>query len=52
MSIVGDSAKVRDGLASLIRETDADEIMVNGQIFDTGARLRSFELAMQAAQTL
>jgi len=52
MSIVGDSAKVHDGLASLIRETDADEIMVNGQIFDTGARLRSFELAMQAAQTL
>lgn len=52
MSIVGDSAKVRDGLASLIRETDADEIMVNGQIFDTGARLRSFELAKQAAETL
>ncbi|KOC91336.1 luciferase-like monooxygenase [Winslowiella iniecta] len=52
MSIVGDSDKVRAGLASLMRETEADEIMVNGQIFDTQARLRSFELAMQAAQTL
>ncbi|WP_072133173.1 luciferase-like monooxygenase, partial [Winslowiella iniecta] len=49
MSIVGDSDKVRAGLASLMRETEADEIMVNGQIFDTQARLRSFELAMQAA---
>ncbi|MFS2221276.1 luciferase-like monooxygenase [Pantoea sp. B65] len=52
MSVVGDSEKVRSGLASLIRETQADEIMVNGQIFDTQARLHSFALAMQAAQTL
>ncbi|MCU5773392.1 luciferase-like monooxygenase [Erwiniaceae bacterium BAC15a-03b] len=52
MSVIGDSDKVRSGLASLIRETQADEIMVNGQIFDTQARLRSFELAMQAAQSL
>jgi luciferase family oxidoreductase group 1 len=52
MSIVGDSTKVQHGLAALIRETQADEIMVNGQIFDTQARLRSFELAMQAAQVL
>lgn len=52
MSIVGDSTKVQHGLAALIRETQADEIMVNGQIFDHQARLRSFELAMQAAQAL
>lgn len=52
MSVVGDIEKVRQGLTSLIRETQADEIMVNGQIFDTQARLRSFELAMQAAQSL
>lgn len=52
MSIVGDTEKVRNGLAALIRETQADEIMVNGQIFDRQARLRSFELAMQAAQSL
>jgi hypothetical protein len=35
--------KVRHGLASLMRETQADEIMVNGQIFETEARLRSRE---------
>ena len=52
MSIVGDKSKVQHGLAALIRETQADEIMVNGQIFDRQARLRSFELAMQAAQSL
>jgi luciferase family oxidoreductase group 1 len=52
MSIVGDSEKVRHGLAALQRETQADEIMVNGQIFDPKARLRSFALAMEAAGTL
>lgn len=52
MSVIGDSEQVRNGLASLIRETQADEIMVNGQIFDPVARLRSFELAMQAAKSL
>lgn len=52
MSIVGDSDKVRSGLAALMRETQADEIMVNGQIYDSQARLRSFALAMEAASTL
>lgn len=33
MSLVGDKAKVRHGLESILRETRADEIMVNGQIF-------------------
>ena len=42
---MGDKAKVRHGLQSILRETDADEIMVNGQIFDHQARLHSFELA-------
>lgn len=44
MSIVGDEKTVRHGLQTLLRETDADEIMVNGQIFDHQARLRSFEI--------
>ncbi|ROR06181.1 luciferase-like monooxygenase [Erwinia sp. JUb26] len=52
MSIVGDKEKVRQGLASLMRETQADEIMVNGQIFDPDARLYSFELAMQVRNSL
>lgn len=52
MSLVGDVDKVRQGLASLLRETQADEIMVNGQIYDTEARLHSFKLAMEAARGL
>lgn len=52
MSIVGDTAKVRHGLLSLLRETAADEIMINGQIFDNQARLHSFDLAMQVRESL
>ncbi|WP_419210636.1 luciferase-like monooxygenase [Providencia manganoxydans] len=52
MSLVGDKAKIRHGLASVLRQTQADEIMVNGQIFDHQARLYSFELAMQAMKEL
>ncbi|MEX0423530.1 luciferase-like monooxygenase [Providencia rettgeri] len=47
MSLVGDKTKVRHGLETILRQTQADEIMVNGQIFDHQARLYSFELAMQ-----
>ncbi len=52
MSLVGDKTKVRHGLASILRETEADEIMVNGQIFDHRARLHSFDLAMQVKEEL
>ena len=52
MSIIGDTAKVRHGLLSLLRETAADEIMVNGQIFDNQARLHSFGLAMDVKREL
>jgi alkanesulfonate monooxygenase SsuD/methylene tetrahydromethanopterin reductase-like flavin-dependent oxidoreductase (luciferase family) len=52
MSLVGDKTKVRHGLESVLRETQADEIMVNGQIFDHQARLHSFDLAMQVKEEL
>ncbi|RLM21718.1 hypothetical protein BIY29_13340 [Brenneria alni] len=52
LSIVGDQAKVRHGLQSLLRETQVDEIMINGQIFDHQARLQSFEIAMSVRQAL
>ncbi|MEW7312437.1 luciferase-like monooxygenase [Buttiauxella gaviniae] len=52
MSLVGDKAKVRHGLISLLRETQADEIMVNGQIFDSQARMHSFDLAMDVHESL
>ncbi|MDU4276521.1 MAG: LLM class flavin-dependent oxidoreductase, partial [Enterobacter asburiae] len=47
-----DKAKVRHGLEAVLRETQADEIMVNGQIFDHQARLHSFDLAMQVKEEL
>ncbi|OON39177.1 hypothetical protein BTJ39_14670 [Izhakiella australiensis] len=52
MSIIGDRDTVRQGLAGLLRETQADEIMVNGQIFDTQARLNSFALTKAAYDDL
>ncbi|MBK4715151.1 MULTISPECIES: luciferase-like monooxygenase [Tenebrionibacter/Tenebrionicola group] len=52
MSLVGDKAKVRHGLQAILNETQANEIMVNGQIFDHEARLRSFELTMQVCEAL
>lgn len=52
MSVVGDKERVRQGLIDLLRDTQADELMINGQIFDTQARLYSFELAMQARNSL
>ncbi len=52
MSLVGDKTKVRHGLESIMRETEADEIMVNGQIFDHQARQHSFDLAMQVKEEL
>ena len=52
MSVVGNKDTLRQGLQSILRETEADELMINGQIFDQQARLRSFELAMEAHNTL
>ncbi len=52
MSRVGDKAKVRHGVQSILRETDAYEIMFIGKIFDHQARLHSFELAMDVKEEL
>jgi luciferase family oxidoreductase group 1 len=47
-SIVGSPDTVRAGLAALLAETGADELMVVSDIYDHGARLRSFELIAAA----
>ena len=47
-SIVGSPDTVRAGLAALAAETGADELMVVSDIYDHGARLRSFELIAAA----
>jgi luciferase family oxidoreductase group 1 len=43
-SIVGSPGMVQDGLRAFADETGADELMVTAQIFDPGARKRSYEI--------
>ncbi len=43
-SIVGSPDTVRHGLDRFIAQTRPDELMVTAQIFDPGARLRSYEI--------
>jgi alkanesulfonate monooxygenase SsuD/methylene tetrahydromethanopterin reductase-like flavin-dependent oxidoreductase (luciferase family) len=50
--VIGDPAQVRAGLASVIEQTQADELIVTAQIFDHAARLRSFEITAQAHAAL
>jgi luciferase family oxidoreductase group 1 len=47
-SIVGSSNVVRQGLEKVVAQTAADEIIVASQIFDHAARLRSYEIAIDA----
>ena len=44
MSVIGDRAKVAHGLESILRQTNADELMINTPVFDNQARLYSYEL--------
>jgi luciferase family oxidoreductase group 1 len=49
-SAVGSPKTVREKLNAFAARTGADEIIVAGQVFDHAARLRSYELAMQASR--
>jgi luciferase family oxidoreductase group 1 len=51
-SIVGSPDVVRQGLEKVAAQTAADEIIVASQIFDHAARLRSYEIAIQAMEEL
>jgi luciferase family oxidoreductase group 1 len=51
-SVVGSRRTVRDGLARLIEQTGADELMVAAAIYDHGARLRSYEILAEAWKDL
>lgn len=48
-SVVGSPQTVRSGLAKLVEETGADELMIVSDVFNTAMRLRSIELIAQAA---
>jgi luciferase family oxidoreductase group 1 len=47
---IGSPATVQRQLQAFIDRTGADELMVTCQVFDHAARLRSYEIAAQAAQ--
>ena len=51
-SFVGDPQTVKQGLAEFIKRTQPDELMINGQIFDHSARLRSFSIAAEVRDAL
>ncbi|MBM6619501.1 LLM class flavin-dependent oxidoreductase [Bacillus suaedaesalsae] len=46
-SIIGNRETVKMRLQSFLDETDADEIIINTQIYDHKARLRSFEIVSE-----
>ncbi|MFL6562368.1 MAG: LLM class flavin-dependent oxidoreductase, partial [Bacillus sp. (in: firmicutes)] len=43
-SIIGSAETVKQKLQGFLDETQADEMIVNAQIFDHQARLRSYEI--------
>jgi luciferase family oxidoreductase group 1 len=47
-AVVGSPKAVMDGVAAFAARTGADELMVTAQIFDHGARLRSYEILAEA----
>jgi len=48
-SVVGSVETVRRGLDALLERTRADELIVVSDVYDFDARLRSFELIVEAA---
>jgi luciferase family oxidoreductase group 1 len=48
-SIIGSPDTVERGIAALVAETEADELMIVSDVYDHAARLRSFELIAAAA---
>ena len=52
ISAVGDRERVRDQLSRLVETYRPDEVILTGQIHDHKARLRSFEIAAEAASSL
>jgi len=52
VSSIGTQTDVERDIAAFLRRTQADELILTGQIFDSAARKRSFAIAMAAAQTV
>jgi alkanesulfonate monooxygenase SsuD/methylene tetrahydromethanopterin reductase-like flavin-dependent oxidoreductase (luciferase family) len=52
VSLVGSLETIKTGMRTWLDRTGANEILFTGQIFDHQARLKSFEIAAKAAQSL
>lgn len=52
VSSIGTQADVTRDIAAFLRRTQADELILTGQIFDPAARKHSFAIAMAAAQAV
>jgi len=50
-AIVGGPATVASGLSEFLALTDADELIIAGQIFDHAARLRSYQIVAETRQS-
>ncbi len=51
-AIVGSPATVQRGVMEFLEKTNADELIISGQIYDHTARLRSFEIVAGVRRTL
>jgi luciferase family oxidoreductase group 1 len=52
VAVIGGRETVRHKLAQLLRETSADELIFTSDLYDHALRLKSFEIAGDAMQTL
>ncbi|MEO7672679.1 MAG: LLM class flavin-dependent oxidoreductase [Pyrinomonadaceae bacterium] len=46
-SVIGNRKAVKAGLDKFLKETDANELMINGIFYDHAARLRSYEIVAE-----
>jgi luciferase family oxidoreductase group 1 len=51
-TVLGDDAGVRAGIAAFVERHRPDELLLTANIFDHGARRRSFEIAARACRAL
>lgn len=51
-SFAGDKAAIKERLQEILQETQADELIVSGGIYDHNARLRSYEIVAEAMKEI
>jgi alkanesulfonate monooxygenase SsuD/methylene tetrahydromethanopterin reductase-like flavin-dependent oxidoreductase (luciferase family) len=51
-AIYGSPVTVRAGIAALVAETGADELMIVSDVYDHAQRLRSYELIAETARDI